>query len=446
MKNIHLLGPGTLVSSFEDPTVVLENAGVLWEEDTILEIGSFGDLECRHPGVQLLNARGGIILPGLVNLHHHFYSALARGLDPGVPMEDFPRILDGLWWRLDRALDEESIRVSAALSVAECIRKGCTTVFDHHASPGFVRGSLDLIADEVLSGGIRGVLCYEISDRNSHAEATSGLEENLDFATSIGTSRQLAAMLGLHASFTIEDETLRDITDRRPEGLGIHIHLCEDAADRRISMERYGAAPLERLSRFDLLDSEALLIHGVDLDRSEFERIAEAGATLVHNPESNANNAVGNLDLGAAHESGCRLGLGTDGMSSAMLSSLRAAFLGRRATTLDPTRGFDIIPRLPAENARRAARSLGLSGLGKIEAGAPADLIVLDPPAPTPLLSSNVFGHLVYGLAEASCRHTIADGKILLKDFRHTGIDVEELSIRARAAASRLWEKFRQID
>lgn len=442
MNNTHLLGPGTVVSSFGPSPTVVEDAGILWEGERILEVGAFGELSIRHSGAQLLNAHGGIILPGLVNLHHHFYSALARGLDPGVRMADFSAILKGLWWRLDRALDEEAVRLSAALSLAECIRTGCTTVFDHHASPSFIRGSLDLIAEEVSKAGLSAVLCYEISDRNSHQEALRGLEENLEFAASCEKHPRLRGLLGLHASFTLSEETLRVLVERRSPDLGIHVHLCEDAADRRESLRQYGKAPLERFDALGLLDRNALLIHGVDLEEGEYERIGESGATLVHNPESNANNAVGSLDLGIANRAGCRLGLGTDGMSSAMLRALRAAFLNRRASTADPSLGFEVIPKLPENNAERAAAAYGIKQLGRLEKGAPADFIVVDAPPPTPLDGTNFFGHLIYGLSEAGCRHTIARGRILLRDFRHTELDVEKLAAEAREVSPALWERF----
>lgn len=445
MKHYHLVGPGRVVSSFGPSPKIIEEGAVLWQGAEILEVGSFAELSCRHPGASLLNAHHGIILPGLVNLHHHFYSALARGLNPGLPMGNFSRILENLWWRLDRALDQETVRVSAALSLAECIRHGCTTVFDHHASPTYLRGSLETIAEEVSSAGLSAVLCYEISDRNSHQEALAGLEENLAFASSIQGDPRLAGMLGLHASFTLSQETLREAARRRPQGLGIHIHLGEDTADRRLSLAHYGKTPLARLKESSLLDENALLIHGIDLRPSEYEVIASSGATLVHNPESNANNAVGQLDLQAAAASTCPLGLGTDGMSSSMLRSLRAAFLARRSNSGDPETGFDILPGLLENNVLRASRIFGLPALGQLETGAPADLIVIDSPSPTPLDADNFFGHLIYGISEAPCRHTVARGRILLKNFLHTEINIERLSAEARRLSPALWERFQRL-
>jgi len=429
MKKI--LGPGTLISDYGKLPTVINRAGVLWEDGQILEIGDFEELKKGHPGAEHLNAHGGLILPGLVNAHHHFYSALARGLNPGRPMPDFQAILKHLWWTLDRALDEESVRISAALSLADCIRHGCTTVIDHHASPSCVSGSLDLIAEELASSGLRAILCYEISDRNSHDEAMKGLKENLRFAGENTSGHHLRGLLGLHASFTISDDTLRETERLRPPELGIHIHLAEDPSDNDLSLKRFGARPLERLKAHGLLDERALLIHGLHLEEREYAEIAKADATLVHNPESNANNGVGRLDLLRPAQAGCRLGLGTDGMSSSMLRSLRAAFLGLRGGSRNPLLGFDIIPGLLESNAGLARRYLDLPSLGRLEAGAPADIIVIDSPPPTPLGEENYFGHLVYGASEYPCRHTIAGGRILLRDFLHVSMDMEELSAEA---------------
>ncbi len=445
MNTVTVVGPGTVIDSFGQNPMVIANGAVAIEGDRIIDVGTFEKLGAAYPRAELLDAHGGLILPGLINLHHHFYSALARGLDPGMSMHDFGEILEGLWWRLDRALDTQTVRLSAALSLADCIRWGCTTVFDHHASPSCLGGSLELIADAVKEAGLSAVLCYEISDRNGHNEALSGLQENLQFASGHREDPRLRGLLGLHASFTVSDSTLEQVSKQRPADLGIHIHLAEDQLDAKLSRERYGQAPLDRLDHFGLLDRYALLAHGVHLDPHDVSRVAESGATLIHNPESNSNNAVGHLDLEAALSLGCEVGLGTDGMSSHMLRSLRAAFLGVRAGTGDPTTGFDTVPGLLAANARHAAQIFGEPLLGQLQTGAPADVIVVDGPPPTPVCQNNAFGHLLYGASESIVRHTVARGRPLLKDFRHTSLDVGEIADQARAASPALWERFKDL-
>ncbi len=198
---------------------------VAWRGDRIVEVGEHGALTGRYPGARLLDARGGLILPGLINIHHHFYSALARGLNPGTPMRDFPEVLDRLWWRLDRALDPETVGISALLSAADCIRWGCTTVFDHHASPTCIEGSLDLIAGAVETAGISAVLCYEVTDRNGPEGALAGIEENLRFLGRRRDDPRIRGVFGVHASFTVRDETLALIARATTAGSGLP-HPC----------------------------------------------------------------------------------------------------------------------------------------------------------------------------------------------------------------------------
>lgn len=441
---VTVLGPGVVVSAFRDPKII-NDGGVAWRAGRIAEIGAFDELVFRHPTAEVIDAAGGLVLPGLVNLHHHFYSSLARGLDPGVEMPGFGEILDGLWWRLDRALDEEAIEVSAELALAESIRWGATTVFDHHASPSCIRGSLRRIADVVERSGITAVLCYEVTDRNGHADAVLGIEENLEFFDHVADHPTLCGMMGIHAGFTVTDETLAAVATSRPRQMGVHIHLAEAAIDAGVSRLAYGAAPVDRLEAHGLIDDRMLAIHAIHLGPDDRRLLARRGATLVHNPESNANNGVGRLDLVEAAADGCRIGLGTDGMGSAMLAALRAAFLGLRDGRRDPTVGFAVVPELLAVNAELAGRMFDEPLLGRLEPGSPADLVVLDGVPPTPVTPENWFAHLVYGCVQIPVRHTIARGRPVYRDHRHTTLDPSAVAERARRLAPVLWERFRSI-
>ncbi len=445
MSDTTILGNGALITASEGSRIVLDGA-VAWRGDRIVAVGPESDLRSDLPDARFLDARGGTILPGLVNLHHHFYSALARGLDPGTRMENFSQILDRLWWRLDRALDPETISLSARLSTAECVRWGCTTVFDHHASPLSIDGSLDLVAAAVEEAGISAVLCYEVTDRNGPEGARSGLEENLRFLRERAADPRIRGVFGLHASFTLRDETLAAVARERPLDAGCHIHVAEDPVDVSASLSAFGHRPIERRQRFGLLDSRSLLAHGIHLDEYEYEAVAEAGATIIHNPESNANNAVGRLDIPGVARLGCQIGLGTDGMSSAVLRALRFAFLMQRGASGDPTTGFEHIPGLLEANVAAARMFFDEPLLGEIAPGAPADVIVVDSSPSTPLSAENAFGHLVYGISESPVRHTIARGQVVLQDFEHTTMDPRELAAAARSASPALWERFHALD
>ena len=445
MSRQTVLGNGHVVSGWENP-VVIAGGALAWEGERILALGPEAEIRDAYPAARYLDARGGLILPGLVNLHHHFYSALARGLDPGVEMSDFPEILDRMWWRLDRALDRDTVRLSALLSAADCVRWGCTTVFDHHASPSCIDGILDLLAAALTTAGISGVLCYEVTDRNGPEGTELGIVENLRFIDAHADDRRIRGVVGLHASFTVSEATLAAVAARRSPASGVHIHVAEHPVDDRFSRDTFGATPIQRLERHGLLDARALLAHGIHVEDGDYDRVAAAGATIIHNPESNANNGVGRLDIPRAADRGCAIGLGTDGMSSAVLRAQRSAFLGLRGGSEDPTLGFRDVPRLLATNARVAGRFLDEPMLGQLAPGAPADVIAVDSPPRTPLTPESWFASLVYGVSETPVRHTIARGRLVLEDFSHTTLDLEALSSEARVLVPGLWKRFHKLE
>ena len=449
MSETSLLGNGTVLVSYSPSSTIqpwmIPRGAVVWVGERILAVGEESQLRRTYPEARILDAHKGLILPGLINLHHHFYSALARGLEPGTKLANFAEVLDRLWWRLDRALDAETIRLSAQLSVTECIRWGCTTVFDHHASPSYLAGSLDLIAEAVEAGGISAVLCYEVTDRNGHAAALAGIEENLRFIRERQANSQVRGMLGLHANFTLRDETLEEAARQRPNGAGCHIHVGEDLLDMEATRHAFGLQPVERLERFGLVDERCLLSHGIHLNARDYSRVFQHGAVIIHNPESNANNGVGRLDVARVAAQNCRVGLGTDGMSSAMLRALRAAFLAQRASSKHADAGFEVLSELIGNNVMVARNFFGESMLGELAPGAPADIIVVDAPCATPIVRENFLSHLVYDASEAPVRHTVARGHLLLRDFCHQTLDPVALASRARELAPGLWQRFRAL-
>ena len=198
---------------------MVADGAVAWSDDRIAAVGPLREVRSSYPEAAFLDAHGGLIAPGLVNLHHHFYSALARGIDPGVPMRNFPEILDRLWWRLDRALDPDSVSISALLSAADCARWGCTTVFDHHASPTCIDGSLDLVAGALETVGLSAVLCYEVTDRNGEDGAARGIAENLRFLQARAADPRVRGVFGLHAS--LHPRGGHALRGRQPTSVGL---------------------------------------------------------------------------------------------------------------------------------------------------------------------------------------------------------------------------------
>jgi putative selenium metabolism protein SsnA len=420
---------------------VFVDGAVVTDGPTVKAVGEAAALRAQFPEAESVDCRGQIVLPGFICAHHHFYSTMARGMaPPGEPARSFVEILERLWWKLDRALSDEDVILSAEVPIIDCIRHGTTTVIDHHASPSCRDGSLDRIEAAVRAGGIRASLCYEVSDRNV---AGGGIEENERFIEKVGRGDgQIAAMMGLHASFTLSDATIeRAVASAAAAGVGCHIHVAEDAADRADSLSRHGVPTVARLHRLGATGDKSIFVHCIHVDAGELETLAATDTIVVHNPESNMNNAVGVSPVLTMLRQKILVGLGTDGMSSDMLAQMRCAYLLHRLDQRDPRVAFVEAPQLLlGNNAAIARRQLGLD-LGAIRAGGPADLAILDYHPPTPIGADNFLGHLIFGLVGARVDTTVCAGRVLMRGGRVLTLDEERIAARSRELAPQLWRR-----
>src|SRR5262245_54097944 len=278
----------TLVT-WGEPNRILTDHAIMIQEGVIQAIGTSADLKSRFPQEERLDARGQLVMPGNICAHTHFYGAYARGMAiPGAAPENFPQILQRLWWPLDKALDKETIRMSALVSLVDAVKHGTTTLIDHHASPNFIEGSLDVIADVVDWAGLRAVLCYEVTDRDGEDKMHAGIAENVRF---INDSEYplIAGTFGLHASLTLNDAALRDCADALPTGAGFHIHLAEHEADEEDSLRRCGKRVVQRLHEYGIWGDKTIAAHCVHIDDEERQILADSGIWVSHQPRSNMN-------------------------------------------------------------------------------------------------------------------------------------------------------------
>ncbi|MBN1859630.1 putative aminohydrolase SsnA [Candidatus Bipolaricaulota bacterium] len=429
---------------------VVENPVLLIDNEQII-----ATLTCKESmpdgweRAERVDRPGRWILPGMINAHTHLYSALARGMavSPFAP-RTFTEILEQLWWRLDKALTLEDVSMSGLVGAMEAARCGVTTLVDHHASPNAVEGSLDVLRDAVSGQvGLRGCYCYEVSDRDGAAIARAGIEENRSFLKSLseGSGRE-SGLFGLHAAFTVSDETLESVAKVLSEDRGVHIHVAEGPEDERQSEAAYGMRIVERLDRFGLLRPNSIFAHCIHLDEHERDLIAERGTAVVHNPRSNMNNAVGLLDIPAFLDRSIPVGLGTDGLGCNMLGELMTAGLVQKHTREQSLAGdFGMLDQLLfRNNPLIAERQFGGDiRFGRIEAGGPVDLAVLDYVPPTPINAGNVFGHLLFGVAVHALR--VGDlwvgGREVLRDGAFVELDEERIYMRSRETAASLWKR-----
>lgn len=434
---------GTVLTRDEKNTVI-ENGAVAYEGNQIVEVGSEKVLLQKYPDAKQIDAKGGVIMPGLINAHGHIYSTLSRGLSiKNYNPVDFLDILDGQWWKIDRNLTLPDTRMSAMATYVDCIKNGVTTMFDHHASYGGIEGSLFAIADAAKQVGVRTCLCYEVSDRDGDEKMKAAVKENADF---IGFCQKddtdmVKAMMGMHASFTLSDKSLALARENTPQGVGFHIHVAEGMADVYDSLKKYNKRVLNRLFDNDILGEKTICGHCIHVTKAEIELLRDTDTMVVHNPESNMGNAVGcppTLDMIHA---GVLVGLGTDGYTNDMYESLKVANILHKHNLCDPTVAWGEAPAMLFNGNPKIGARYFKNSLGVLKAGAAADIIVSDYMPLTPLTSANTGGHSLFGLTGRSVITTIINGKTLMLNRELVAIDEERLMAKCREQAQDLWSR-----
>lgn len=442
-----LISNATVVT-WGDPREILPDHGVLVEGGLIADLAPSSTLHERYPEHERFDARGQLLMPGNICAHTHFYGAFARGMAiPGRPPADFPAILRRLWWPLDKSLHQEDVRYSALVSLVDAVKHGTTTLIDHHASPNFIDGALDVISEAVEQSGLRAALCYEVTDRDGIAKAEQGIAENERFIARCQrgdtAEGRLAAAFGLHASLTLSDHTL-DLARRASGEVPFHIHVAEHEADEYDSVAKSGLRVVDRLGRHGILDVPPLVAHAVHVDTAEINLLADQGAWVSHQPRSNMNNGVGVAEIESMLRAGVKACLGNDGFSNAMWSEWKTAYLLHKVWHRDPRRmGGDSIVTLGVENNAELAGSFFPAGpLGEIAKGAQADLILVDYHPTTPLSAGNLPWHILFGFHESMVTSTLVAGQFLMRERQLLTLDEEQITARSRELAAEVWKRY----
>lgn len=389
---------------------------VVFGPERITAAGRIDEAPEGARGARALACPEAEIASAFVNAHTHLYSGLVPlGLPaPEPPPASFPEILERVWWRLDRALDHELLRAAARYYVAHALVAGTSALVDHHESPGCIERSLDVLADACQELGLRAVLCYGATERNGGvAEARRGLDECARFVRA--NRRPLVrGVVGLHASFTVSDETLRAAGDLARElGTVVHVHVAEDRADVEDARRRGYPGPLERLLALDALPAGSILAHGVHLTAEQVRAAERAGAWLVQNPRSNRQNRVG---YPRALGSSARVALGTDGFPSVGADEIAALHAEAAGAGEAPA---DVEPRAGRGGALVAAR-FGRAEHG-IEPGALPDGVARG--------------------ADGAVQALVVGGRPVVSAGRLVAAELDEIDAEARRAAARLWRR-----
>ncbi len=429
-----ILNAGTLVT-MNDEREVREECHVVVEDGTVaaIEDGYAPDAD--------VDARGEVVIPGLVNCHTHMYALPIRGAPLEVAPESFYEALVDIWWRVDEAFTEEDARLSALGSCSEMLESGVTAFCDNYSGPNTLPGALDAVADGVASTPIRGLITFEQTARNSEEEAMAGLEENQRFVhEGEDDYDRVDGHYCLHTLFTNTESVVEATVERaREDDRPIQIHLEEGLVDVHRAIEDYGKRPVPALAEMGFLDAEVIAAHCVHSTERELEILADHDVAVAHNPYSNINNAVGIADVETMEAEGMTIGIGDDGWDPDMFETMRSAVGIHKLKQSNPS-GFDMAKALEWATIG-SAEVMGMADeIGSIETGKRADFVTLDL-GPNPVLPGSAPYYVVSAASRADVSRTIVDGDVAYE--RGEGVSgVDEADRRAIGEASeRLWNR-----
>lgn len=421
-----------------------EDGAVCFQDDSIVEVGQREQLREKYPQAELIDAHGGVIMPGIINAHSHLRGIFSKGLCfPGEPRKTYLQVMDGQWWALDRKMKLKDTSAAADCAFISCVENGVTTVFEQHASYGEVPGSLFAVAESARRLGVRSCLSYEISDREGERKMKQALKENVEYINSLNDCEDdsAAAMLGLHAQFTLSDATLDYCAARKPAQAGFCVHVAEAALDVTESLNKHGIRPVFRLYDFGIFGRNTIFSDCTHISEREMEVIKSSDTMVVHSPESNIASAAGYPPVLKLMEKGILAGLGAGGYTRDMLESLKTASLLCKHELNDASAAEEEIPRLLFDGNAKIAERFFKRPIGVLKRGAHADIIVSDYVPATPMTAENIDRHLLFGMSGAMTRTTIIGGRLRMKDREVIGIDKQEVLAHARETVQELQKR-----
>ncbi|WP_396610997.1 amidohydrolase [Haloferax sp. S1W] len=416
------------------PDMTIERADVLVDrtEGTILDIGTDLDADAS----ETLDADGCLVMPGLVNAHCHVSMTLLRGYADDKGLDAWLR--EDIW-PAEAALTDEDIRIGAELGLVEMIKSGTTAFADMYFD-------VPEIVDAIDAAGLRARVGHGVvTIGKDDDDAWDDIEESLRIAREYdgAADGRVRTAVMPHSLTTVDEQFLRDATaDAHEEGVPVHYHANETADEVTPIVEERGERPLSYAKDLGMLTEADFLAHGVHVDEEEIALLAEAGTGVVHCPASNMKLASGMAPVQAMLDAGVTVGIGTDGAASNndldMFDEMRdAAMIGKLAADdASAVAAADVVRMGTAGSAE----AIGLPG-GALEIGGVADIAVVDLDAPHLTPANDLVSHLAYAARGSDVRHTVCDGRVLMRDREVRTLDESTVMERAREAVAALRER-----
>lgn len=385
----------------------IENGYIVYS-DIIEEVGKMEHYTFEG---QVIDGKGGLVIPGLVNGHTHIYSMLFRGLSLPFDPKSFKDILDQLWWKFDQKLGLEEIYTSGLMYGIESLKNGVTTIIDHHAS-GKIINSLEEIKKALVDQlNMRVILGFETSDRFNVSDC---IQENKKFLYE--NNEFYKSIFGMHASMSLSDNTLKMIKDNLDEK-PIHVHVAESIFDEKDSEERYNMRVIERFDALGLIQDQSILAHCIHINENEVKILKEKNSYIALNPSSNLNNNVGLFNYNLLRD--LNLIIGTDGLGSNVAQEIYLFNLLIKKSVNSPVGASESEIIKVIQNAYNLVNEILEIKIGKIRQQYKADFLLIDYNNPTPMDNENAFSHLLYGVFnQIKPEKVIINGKEVLSNYK----------------------------
>jgi cytosine/adenosine deaminase-related metal-dependent hydrolase len=413
----------------------IDNGFIIFDEN-VIDLGHMNDFIDKE--YKIIDGKDHLVMPNLVCGHTHIYSTFSRGMTVPFNPHNFQDVLDQLWWKLDRHLDNQMTYYSGIVSAVDFVKNGVTTLIDHHASGTDIIGSLDSLKNAVCDKvGLRGIFAFEVSDRFNVDQA---IEENIQFIKNNNTPFT-KGLFGLHASMSLSEATLKKVK-QQIENYPIHIHVAESELDEQDSYDKFGKSILQRLDDHELINKNSILVHAIYVNDDELNIIKNKGGVIAVNFSSNMNNAVGLPNLAKFKQHNIPVIIGNDGISSAMSNEYLNLYYSTHLKDGKMTK-FTLNDLVTMINAtyRYTGELLGIN-IGKLQSSYCADLMMIPYIPPTPINRDNAFGHLFFGLFHSlKPRHVFVGGNQLVTDFELTNKHLLKEYRQADKYANKLWVK-----
>jgi 5-methylthioadenosine/S-adenosylhomocysteine deaminase len=435
---------GGLVATQNSTREFFADGAVVIQGNRIAAIGPREEIKKTHSASQTINVSGKIVMPGLICTHTHMPSVVGHNMPVDYSkFQSFMDLLTKWWWPdVEEKTTHESIYWTSLWAAAKMLKTGTTTVCDMVEAPSVVDGCLDNSAAAIEKLGSRAVICYESTERISRENARAGINENVRFFKrwdGVKDSR-ITGRIGVHTAFTSSEEMLREVRSIASDlGSGLVIHVAEIPPD--FLVEKYGRTAPVVLRDTGFVGPDVLAVHCIHMTPEEISIWKEHGVKVSHTPMSNMLGGNGVAPIVEMLNQGVVVSIGHDCFFTLdLFQYMRMAYLLHKVHHHNP----GVIPSFQAVDmvTTNAANALLMQDeIGSLEVGKKADIIIVDPVQPSPLLPSLFYDTLVNDVDGANVETVLVDGKVVVENRRLVNVDESEVKARVVEETEKLWKR-----